>query len=458
MNEHETVFKESEMPHCLDEPEDETPGRKPNGARQRHELSPNGENIRQRNIMSFANMWSHQLGGTNGARTFGARAITEGISVDEFRQRLLAALPEAKPLFTDSGQMIGESERQFRARSGGYTVDGKYLGEFSVLKALREASEGRLSGIEKEFSDEFCRVNKRTREANSFTIPCNLPMRGTRVLNASSQTAGGFLVGTEVQGGMLIELLRNRLLVMQLGATNLSGLVGNVGIPKHATSGTAYWNAEQASTTDSDQSFGQLGLVPHTVTGRTKYTKQLLAQASIDVENFVRSDLLDTMAVARDLAYINGSGASGEPLGLMNISGLNTVTFGGAPTWSKCIDCQKELKIDNVAEARLAYISTPATEAKWQTTVKVTNQAVFLLEDGKVGGKPFFSTNQVPSDKVIFGNWSELIIADWDGIEIVVDPYTAAATRHAIITISQMTDCGVRHSVAFTVSTDSGAQ
>jgi HK97 family phage major capsid protein len=385
---------------------------------------------------------------------FGEEHVAAGTSSDEFAHALLAKLPGAR--------VLTPAERN---PSLGMTRDD--IKRYSIVRAMnRMANKLPVDGFEKEISDEVAKRVKR--EASGFLIPSDIMnseipgLRSVqnRTLNINSQTAGGLLVGTEV--GSMIELLRNKTVVASMGATTLSGLVGNLALPRQTGGATAYWLDETGQVTASDQSFGQLGLTPKRLVGLTKYTKQLLAQASIDVEGFVRNDLTTVLAIAKDKAAIQGAASAGEPVGILNTTGVNSVSFGGAPTWAKIVDFEKETDIDNALMGTIGYLSTPATRAKWKTTVKAANTAVYLLDGNEANGYKFASTNQFPTsgtlNQVIFGNWADLILADWDGIDVVVDPYSLADTNIVRVVITIMTDIGVRHAVSFCISSDSGAQ
>jgi HK97 family phage major capsid protein len=380
----------------------------------------------------------------------GEQFVDEGKSVDAFREAALERMT-GKPLVTaPSDPAIGMTRKDVES--------------YSMVRALhRLANKLPVDGLEKEVSDEVCKRTKR--DTGGFMVPwditsARIPGRGQRTLNVNSQTAGGLLVGTET--GSMIELLRNKTVVAGMGATSLSGLQGNLALPRQTGGATAYWLDETSAPTASDQAFGQLALVPKRLAALTKYTKQLLAQASIDVEGFVRNDITTVLAIAKDKAAIQGAGAAGEPVGILNTTGVNSVTFGAAPTWAKIVDFEKETDIDNALEGTIGYLSTPTTRAKWKTTVKASSTAVFLLEGNMVNGYKFASTNQFPTsgtlNQVIFGNWADLILADWDGIDVVVDPYSLADTNTVRIIITIMTDVGVRHAVSFCISSDSGAQ
>lgn len=368
-----------------------------------------------------------------------ARFIRERKSIDEFRNFVLETRYKAKPLDLDPNIGMSWNEKK----------------SYSLVRAIRQAAEnGRLDGLEKEASDAVAKMC--SREARGFFIPPDIMME-KRVMQVGDSAKGGFTVGTELLGASMIELLRNKTKVAQLGAMTLSGLVGNAAIPRVTGGATAYWLPETGAVTASDQTFGQLALVPKRLVGDTAYTKELLMQSSIDVEGFIREDIMRVLAIAKDLAAINGLGANGEPLGILNVTGINTVTFGAAATWAKVVDFETQISADNADTEAMAFLTTPAVRGKWKTAVKVTNQAVFLWEGNTVNGYRAEVSNQVPSDKVIFGNWRDLILADWAGIDLVVDPYSLKKQGQIEITITLWTDIGVRHAVSFCASTDSGA-
>ena len=377
-------------------------------------------------------------------RALASAAVSNGKSIEEFRGECLKLLAGERMKPVTTGADIGMSTKEVR--------------QYSVVKALRDMASGNgLQGLEKEAS---LAVGKRIgRDAEGFFIPYDVQM--SRALQAEVATAGGYTVGTEVLGGSMIDLLRNQALVMQMGAQSLSGLVGNIAIPKHTGGATAAWLSETGASSNSQQTFGQLALTPHRLATETAYTKQLLAQSSIDIESFIRMDITRVQALALDLAAINGSGGDGEPLGIMNTTGINaTVTFGGAPTWADVVGFETGVAVDNALSGNLAYLTTPSVRGKWKTTEKATNTGIFLWENNgsPVNGYRAEASNQVPSDKVIFGNFADLIVASWDGVDVVVDPYTLASNNQVRIVINQRADVGVRHAVSFNVSTDAGNQ
>lgn len=368
--------------------------------------------------------------------------VVAGKDLTAFRQLVLEK-KKAKP--------VTEAEQ-----TGVIGMSDKDIGRYSITKAIREmASDRALTGLEKEASAEFGRRFAGGRQAKGFWVPFDVQQRA---LNASTATAGGFTVGSTLQTGSMIELLRNRMALDKVNPTYLSGLVGNVAIPRVTGGATAYWLPESGAVTASQQTFGQIGLTPHKLVANSSFTKDLLNQSSIGIEGFIRNDLMKTLALKRDLAGISGSGNAGEPIGVMNATGINTLTFGAAATWAKVIQFETEIAADSADGGSMAYITTAATRGKWKGAVKVAGQAHFLWEGNEVNGYPAFVSQQVPSDRVIFGDFSNLIIADWAGLDVVVDPYSRADYAEIKVITTMWCDFAVRHPEGFCVSSDSGAQ
>jgi HK97 family phage major capsid protein len=426
------------------------------------------------------------------------RTRINGITAIYHQHRCGEIDPEGKVLgeFTNSDRTVEDMqawilENRYKAKpvalDPAIGMSNAEVKRYSLVNAIRCLSEpgGRLQGLEAEASAAVAK--KLRQQPKGFFVPHDIAarsvaeaqglgaaqmislaaglgrLRGPRAaLLPSPGTAGGFTIGTDVLGSSLIELLRNKQLVASLGARVLSGLIGDVAIPRHTGGATAYWTDAAGTTTSSDQTFGQLGLTPHKLGASTPYSKQLLAQSSIDVEAFVREDLMTVLAIEKDRACLNGLGAAGQPLGIINTSGIGAVTFGAAATRLKAIEFQTDVASGNASMGALAYVTTPAVAGKWMGIDEASSTAQWLwkggLDEGIVVGRPAYSTNQVPSDLVIYGNWNDFIIADWDGIDVVVNPYSLDTSHQVRVTVHMMTDNGIRHVASFSVSTDSGAQ
>lgn len=333
---------------------------------------------------------------------------------------------------------------------------------FSFLKALRAQAYPNdrraqdAAGFERECSQEVAK--QRGQEARGIYVPMDVfgSASERRDLNVTTGTAGGNVVDTVLMADSFIELLRNRTTVIGLGATVMDGLVGDVAVPKQTGAATAYWiSAEGGAPTESQQTIGQVSLTPRTIGAFTDYTRNLLLQSSIGVENFVRGDLARVLAIGIDLAAIHGTGSAGQPTGIALTSGINTVSFStaGAPTWAEMVDFETQVELDNAPMNSVSFLMEPTLKGALKTTKKDAGSGIFLMEGNEVNGYPVAVSNQVTDNAAFFGDWSQLMIGMWGGLDLLVDPYTASTTGTVRIVALQSMDVAVRHAVAFAYGT-----
>jgi HK97 family phage major capsid protein/HK97 family phage prohead protease len=412
------------------------------------------ESARVRDIIALGDM--HNL------RDEAMQAIKKGKSLDQFRAFVLDSLTKKglKPVEQKSGD-IGMTDRETK--------------EFSFVRALNamahpnDAAAQRAAAFEFEASAAVAGLFKR--QPQGLFIP---PEVLRRDLTVGTDTAGGYLVATDLLAANFIELLRNKMMLKALGAITLGGLVGDVAIPKQTGGATAYWVAESGAPTESDQTVGQLALTPKTVGAFTDISRKLLKQASMDVEAFVRADLAGVLALAIDLAGISGTGADNQPTGILNTTGIGAVVCGdpdgAAPVWADIVGLETEVAIDNADVGALAYLSNAKVRGKLKQTEKASNTAQFVWEKGleagfgEMNGYRAAVSNQVPSDltkgagtalsAILFGNFADLILAMWGTLDILVDPYTGSTAGTVRVVALQDADIGVRNPESFAAAQD----
>lgn len=386
---------------------------------------------------------------------FGEKA---GASFDDFRQEVLLNEFKAKPV--DTNGEIGASEKDIK--------------QYSVIKALRDmAVGGKLEGLEREMSEASAKVMKHKFEkSGAFLVPMEVTRWGQielmqksmnslmqRAQSAGSFTAGGALVAQEMQG--LIEFLRNRTVLGQLGITILSGIVGDLVFPVQTGGATAYWVSETGALTDSEATFGNKTMTPHRLGATIPVTTQILAQSSISMENWVRQELDIVTSLKADAAGLQGTGTLGEPLGIANTAGINaTVTFGGAAEWADVVEFETGIAADNADIGTMAFALSTASVGKWKTILRssVAGASYLILDDMTANGYKVNRTNQITGNIAFFGVWAQLMRAIWAGRELIVDPYALKKSGQIEVTVNEMTDFLVRQPLAFNVSTDSAAQ
>lgn len=347
-------------------------------------------------------------------------------------------------------------------------MDGSEVRNYSLVRAINAAASGDWRGaeLEQEASEEIAK--RLGKSPQGFFVPNEVQKRD---LNVTTAADGGNLVATDLMSGSFIDMLRNRMVVQNAGATVLSGLVGNVAIPRQTGGATAYWVAESAAPTESKQAVDQVAMSPKTVGAFTDISRKLLAQSSIDVENFVRSDLATVLALGIDVAALHGTAANDQPRGIAATSGIGSVeggTNGDAPTWADIVGLETAVAIDNADIGKLAYITNAKVRGKMKVTPKVASTDSVMLWDNNsspVNGYNAFVSNQVSSvlekgssgaicSAIFFGNWADLIIGMWGVLDILVDPYTGGTAGTVRVVALQDVDIAVRHAESFAAMLD----
>ena len=290
--------------------------------------------------------------------------------------------------------------------------------------------------------------------------------RLVRALTATNFSAGGALVGTDLLAGSLIDLLLNKIVFLD-DVTYLGGLVGNIAIPRiTGPVANSFWLPEGGTVTSNDMSFSQLVLTPKRLSSLMAYDKQLVAQASLSVEAVVRDYLARIMGVEKNRAMINGSGTNGQPLGLLNTPGVQTITFGtaGSPTWKEIVQFETNIETANADTlGKRSWLTAPGAKGNLKTSGRALSGANVVvavpiwMDDNTMNGYTADTTQNVPGNQVIFGAGGDFVVGDWAAIDMVVDPYTLADKGQIRVIINMWTDQGVRHEVAFVVSTNNAA-
>ena len=385
-------------------------------------------------------------------KEIGAQFKRNDRSMDEFRGVALESINKNQPAQAAiEDTKIGMNDAE--------------IGDFSIVRAVNALVTGNWheAGFEREMSDSM--ASKLGKRAQGFYIPTDVLMRD---LNVTTSTAGGHTVATDLLSGSFIDMLRNKMSVVGLGATMMSDLVGNIAIPRQTGGASSYWVAESGAVTESQAAFDQVTMSGKTVGSMSDISRKMLLQSSLDVEAFVRNDLATSLALAIDQAAINGSGASNQPTGILNTSGIGSVvggTNGAAPDWADIVDLESAVSADNADLGSLGYLTNAKVRGKLLQTEKASGTAQYVWSDNNtLRGYNAAVSNQVPSNltkgststcsAIVYGNWSDLIIGTWGGIDINVDTSTGSSSGTVRVVALQDVDVAVRHAESFAAMKD----
>lgn len=377
----------------------------------------------------------------HGALDLVAAAVRDGLSTVQFQNLLLEKMASA-PSAPASEIGLNKTEQK----------------SYSVLRLMRALADPTDRAAQAAAAFELeCHRAVADRIGESKRGGVYLPFEVQSRDLSTGANGGDKLVATNNLAGSFIELLRARSRVVALGARLLSGLQGNVTIPKQTAAATAYWLAnETTAITESSQTIGQLALSPKNVGAYTEVSRQLMVQSAPDAEMLVMQDLAAVIALAIDAAAINGSGLSGQPTGIISTSGIGSVT-GTSLAYAGVIEFQSDVAANNALTEACAYLTTPAVAALLAQRQRFASTDTPLwtgnILDGNVAGYRATSSTQVPSANVLFGDFSQVVIADWGVIELATNPYANFTAGITGIRAWATVDVGVRQAGAFSLAT-----
>ena len=315
----------------------------------------------------------------------------------------------------------------------------------SVQNIIQAQIAGRsLSGAELEYNKE---AEKRSgKKAQGAFIPFDaLETRAT-----NNTTTAAELVAANHRPQDYIGALRSSNIVRQMGVRTLTGLSGDVVIPKFGTGLSLGWVGEEEAVPESNMSFDAITLTPKHTGGKTEMSRQLIQQSSPDIESLIREDLSYLVAQNIDQAIIAGTGVK-DPLGILNTLGVLT---GAIPdTWAEVLALIQLIEDQNITN--LKWLGTSTTKTTLAGIEKSTGTGQFLYQNGQVGELPFNVSANMPANKLILGDFSQVLLGVWSEIDILVNPYAEPAYSRGGVQVRAMATCdvAVRHPKAFLVAT-----
>lgn len=381
--------------------------------------------------------------------------IRQGLTPDQVSREILGAIRTQGP-----AQPAAEALDALPAR------DKK---RYSLHRAIRMQAElmdgkrSRYDGLESEVHDELAR-HRTGADHGGVLVPWRLSSDDQqRVLGTTQPTGGATLVGQQIMPDM-IDLLRNRALVLVSGARLYPGLQGVVYFNKKTGAPTVTWMEENppADAPQSEPAYGYVSLSPKTLIGQVQIPRQLLVMSSIDVEADIRSDLATGHGLALDLGALHGKGTDKQPVGIHGAADVQSHPVGGVPDLADITTMPALVADKNADLGALSWMTTPLMAGVLKRTPLVAGYPVFLwsgtYREGELGGYPAHTTNQISKTLgasgnehgLVFGNWNDLLVGMWgNDLEIVVDVVTKAARGQILITSYSMADTAVRRGESF---------
>ena len=333
---------------------------------------------------------------------------------------------------------------------------------YSLMRALRAAAnkDWKSAGLELECNREISKkLNQIPKSDTSFFVPLDVLMRSQPVLQKRDMTVAGvsgsnYLVGTENQPGSFIDLLRNSSVALRMGVQRLSGLRGNVTIPKMTAGNTAYWLADESTQiTESQPTIGQLSLSPKNVAALTELSHQLLSQSTPDAENLVLQSIARDIGLAVDVGILRGSGNSGQPTGIATTGSIGAFT-GTSLAATGVLNAISDVATANALNPGCGFVTTPAVAALLMDRPELTTTGTERLWkgnplEGSVFGFPAMASGQMSAATALFGWWPSVILAEWGVLELMVNPFSDFTRGLTAVRGWYTCDVGVRYAGAW---------
>lgn len=390
----------------------------------------------------------------------------------------------------NNGENVDELNRKILERGGipatiaedpsiGMTADQTRMFSFNKLILALSATGDRALQEAAAFELECCRAAAKVckKEVRGALVPFDVLVAKRSVVGQRAMGVGvgvgGELVATDLLDESFIDSLENAIALSQCGVTMLPGLNGNIAIPRQTGGASHFWLAENGAPTESNATFDQVAMTPKTVGAYTEISRRLLLQSSIGAEAFTIRELALRLALAIDAAGIFGTGAGNEPTGILNAAGVGVVSLGtpngGVPTWDGVVDLESAVANVNAAMGALCYLTNTKFRGKAKKTFIDAGSGERIWDvrstDTPLNGYRTVISNQVPSNLVegtsgttlsaaIFGNFADLIIGMWGGLDIQVNPYSLDTTGAIRITAFQDVDISLRHPESFAAIQD----
>jgi HK97 family phage major capsid protein len=382
----------------------------------------------------------------------------------------IASGKDFKAISDEALKVLEERGKDKPAEVAAIGLTDKEVSQFSLFRMISAVQSGDFSkaGFEKRCHEAVAsqvmhKLGRGAQAENNFFVPAEVlkaqmvPQRVQRDLTSTPGSAGGFLV--ETANVSFIDLLRNRSVLFNMGARRLSGLVGNVAVPRQTGAATANWMSAESGTgaAYSDQTFGQMALTPKTVVAATKISRQLQLQSDPSAESIVMADLAAQVALAVDLAGLNGSGASGQPTGIINTAGIGGFV-GTSITYALLLNSQEDLALANTLTASCGYVSHPVAAAILMQRARFANTDTPLwignMLDGQCLGFRGMSSNQMPASRLLFGDFSQVVVGEWGVLELAVNPVENFLAGIIGLRAMYSVDVGVRYAGAFSYASN----
>lgn len=355
------------------------------------------------------------------------------------------------------------------------TRNGRH--QYSLMRAIRgqvNAILGQgpgLDGLELEVHRELSQV--RGKPGAGVLVPWDAGVPGLQHRQLSTITGAGAVPMHTIP--TMIDVLRARLVLVGLGANLITDQTQPFALPKTVTTVTGtHVETEGTSPAKQNPTIEDIEFTYKSIEAHTKLTRQFINGSSVSAEAYIVDQLTKAVATALENACLNGTGADGQPKGLLKMTnaadgiGVKSLgTNGAKPAWTDVVALTGMVDTANAPNASRGFLTNPTMVAYFQSAPKEEGHPVYILGDsGTINGYGYASTSLVPNNltkgtgenlsAIAFGAWEEMLIALFTGLDLFVDPFSGQP--HVNVAVAQDYDMHLAHGESFALIVDAQSE
>lgn len=315
----------------------------------------------------------------------------------------------------------------------------------SIVRAFQSLVNPSINAkIERGVSDDLYRSLGRESDGRSMMITFNgsdpfLKDFVRRDFNAGTEGGGADLIGTDHRPDMFIDILRLRLGIKNVSV--ISGLRGNVSIPRQITASEVLEKTLNQAADGTNPEIDSITLSPRKFTAKVRVGKDLLAQGNPAAVNLVIKDLLAGLALKVDKDHFAQLNAT---------TGIGTVTIADVAnaTWQDMLKFGAAI-MDYNTSGPLNWIMKGSDMQNFKGISKDAGSGRYLCEEDKIDGYRVDIAGHLSAGDIFLGDWSNIIMGQWGGIEVMVDPYFYCDSGEIRIVVTLLADSKIRQPQCF---------
>lgn len=283
-------------------------------------------------------------------------------------------------------------------------------------------------------------------------------------LSVGTDSAGGYTVPTVLMPRILSALVpASSMLTAGASVAVLNTDAKSFNIASVASIPTAAWRSEAGTVATSDPAFSSITVTPRSLAFMFKVSRELL-QDSPNIEEALQTAIAQAFAKEMDRAGLRGTGTAPEIRGLLNVSGINSVTNGtngASPTsYANFISAWQAITTAN-APAPTAAIMHPRSMAKFAGLADSTGQP--LRRPELLQSLRFVETSQLPVNltvgtstdcsEIYVGDFSQFVYFMREGVSVQLLHELYAATGEVGFVCHARVDVAAMYPAAFALIT-----